>query len=382
MQNSTQCTKIAGRTQPFVGIKVGILIIFRYLVRELSGTFFAVTLVLLMIIVSGRLIKTMASAAAGEVSMELILLALLYRMPSFLEIIIPLALFLSILIGYGRLYAESEMTVLTATGFSDKKLLGYSLIPAAFMMLVVALFSMYLSPLGAQKTEDLYLEEAKLTEFELLAPGRFQSAPGGSRVTYTESLSSDKQQMNHVFIADGDALILAQRGTQYVSPETGSRYLELHEGRRYDLTPGSAELQILDFQRYGVRMAEEQPERRKLRKEAVATQDLFGSDNPQHVAQLHWRLSLMMLVPVGTLLAFPLSRVNPRQGRFARMFPALMLFMVYVSMLAGLIGLVEKGRVSPYLSLWLVHLLFLLLALAFFLWPAFKRWRYVRRISA
>lgn len=382
MQNSTQCTKIAGRTQPFVGIKVGILIIFRYLVRELSGTFFAVTLVLLMIIVSGRLIKTMASAAAGEVSMELILLALLYRMPSFLEIIIPLALFLSILIGYGRLYAESEMTVLTATGFSDKKLLGYSLIPAAFMMLVVALFSMYLSPLGAQKTEDLYLEEAKLTEFELLAPGRFQSAPGGSRVTYTESLSSDKQQMNHVFIADGDALILAQRGTQYVSPETGSRYLELHEGRRYDLTPGSAELQILDFQRYGVRMAEEQPERRKLRKEAVPTQDLFGSDNPQHVAQLHWRLSLMMLVPVGTLLAFPLSRVNPRQGRFARMFPALMLFMVYVSMLAGLIGLVEKGRVSPYLSLWLVHLLFLLLALAFFLWPAFKRWRYVRRISA
>ncbi len=382
MLNSTQCTKIAGRTQPFVGIKVGILIIFRYLVRELSGTFFAVTLVLLMIIVSGRLIKTMASAAAGEVSMELILLALLYRMPSFLEIIIPLALFLSILIGYGRLYAESEMTVLTATGFSDKKLLGYSLIPAAFMVLVVALFSMYLSPLGAQKTEDLYLEEAKLTEFELLAPGRFQSAPGGSRVTYTESLSSDKQQMNHVFIADGDALILAQRGTQYVSPETGSRYLELHEGRRYDLTPGSAELQILDFQRYGVRMAEEQPERRKLRKEAVPTQDLFGSDNPQHVAQLHWRLSLMMLVPVGTLLAFPLSRVNPRQGRFARMFPALMLFMVYVSMLAGLIGLVEKGRVSPYLSLWLVHLLFLLLALTFFLWPAFKRWRYVRRISA
>ena len=70
-----------------------------------------------MIIVSGRLIKTMASAAAGEVSMELILLALLYRMPSFLEIIIPLALFLSILIGYGRLYAESEMTVLTAYRF-------------------------------------------------------------------------------------------------------------------------------------------------------------------------------------------------------------------------------------------------------------------------
>ena len=382
MLNSTQCTKIAGRTQPFVGIKVGILIILRYLVRELSGTFFAVTTVLLMIILSGRLIKTMAAAAAGEVSVEFILLALLYRLPYFLDIIIPLALYMSILIGYGRLYAESEMTVLTATGFSDRKLLAYSMIPALFMMLMVALSSMYLSPLGAQKTEDLYVEEAKRTEFELLAPGRFQSALKGSRVTYTESLSSDKQQMNHVFIADGDSLIVAERGTQYVSPETGSRFLELHEGRRYDLTPGSAELQVLDFERYGVRMSQEQAERRQLRKEALATLDLIGSDNPLYVAQLHWRISLILLVPIGTLMAFPLSRVNPRQGRFTRMFPALMLFMVYVSMLAGLVGLVEKGRVSPYLSLWLVHLLFLLIALTIFLWPSYKRWRYVRRISA
>ncbi|UZK03368.1 LPS export ABC transporter permease LptF [Venatoribacter cucullus] len=377
-----QCTKIAGRTQPFVGIKVGILIILRYLVRELSGTFFAVTTVLLMIILSGRLIKTMAAAAAGEVSVEFILLALLYRLPYFLDIIIPLALYMSILIGYGRMYAESEMTVLTATGFSDRKLLAYSMIPALFMMLMVALSSMYLSPLGAQKTEDLYVEEAKRTEFELLAPGRFQSALKGSRVTYTESLSSDKQQMNHVFIADGDSLIVAERGTQYVSPETGSRFLELHEGRRYDLTPGSAELQVLDFERYGVRMSQEQAERRQLRKEALATLDLIGSDNPLYVAQLHWRISLILLVPIGTLMAFPLSRVNPRQGRFTRMFPALMLFMVYVSMLAGLVGLVEKGRVSPYLSLWLVHLLFLLIALTIFLWPSYKRWRYVRRISA
>ncbi|WP_228344508.1 LPS export ABC transporter permease LptF [Venatoribacter cucullus] len=358
------------------------MIILRYLVRELSGTFFAVTTVLLMIILSGRLIKTMAAAAAGEVSVEFILLALLYRLPYFLDIIIPLALYMSILIGYGRLYAESEMTVLTATGFSDRKLLAYSMIPALFMMLMVALSSMYLSPLGAQKTEDLYVEEAKRTEFELLAPGRFQSALKGSRVTYTESLSSDKQQMNHVFIADGDSLIVAERGTQYVSPETGSRFLELHEGRRYDLTPGSAELQVLDFERYGVRMSQEQAERRQLRKEALATLDLIGSDNPLYVAQLHWRISLILLVPIGTLMAFPLSRVNPRQGRFARMFPALMLFMVYVSMLAGLVGLVEKGRVSPYLSLWLVHLLFLLIALTIFLWPSYKRWRYVRRISA
>src|SRR5690606_2462388 len=129
--------------------------------------------------------------------------------------------------------------------------------PALFMMLMVALSSMYLSPLGAQKTEDLYVEEAKRTEVELLAQGRFQSALKGSRVTYTESLSSDKQQMNHVFLGGGASLVVAERGTQCVRLVTGSRFLEQHEGRRYDLTPGSAELQVLDFERYGVRMAQE-----------------------------------------------------------------------------------------------------------------------------
>src|SRR5690554_7734502 len=93
------------------------------------GTFLAVTTVLLMIIISGRLIKTMAYAAAGEMSIQVVLMALLLRLPSFLQIIIPMSLFIAVLIGYGRMYAESEMTVLTATGFSNRRLLGYTMVP-------------------------------------------------------------------------------------------------------------------------------------------------------------------------------------------------------------------------------------------------------------
>ena len=262
------------------------MILFRYLARELAGSMLAVTTVLLMILMSGRLIQQLAAAAAGEVSLEIVFFTLLLRLPSFLEMILPLALFISILLTYGRLYAESEMTVLTATGFSDRKLLGYTLIPAGLLMLLVASFTLVLSPWGAQKMEDLYQKQAQLTEFELLAPGRFQSTKKGTRVTYTEGLSDDKTEMNNVFIADGNTLMLAELGTQYVSDDTGSRFLELHQGRRYDLNPGSAELQILDFERYGVKIADEPEERRKLRKEAVPTLDLIGSDDPKHQAQL------------------------------------------------------------------------------------------------
>lgn len=340
----------------------------------------AVTTVLLMILMSGRLIRQLASAAAGEVSLEIVFFTLILRLPSFLEMILPLALFISILLTYGRLYAESEMTVLTATGFSNKKLLGYTMIPALVLTTIVASFTLVLSPWGAQKMEELYKKQSQLTEFELLAPGRFQSTEKGSRVTYAESLSSDKSEMRHVFIADGGSLLVARRGTQYVSDETGSRFLELHDGRRYDLVPGQLDMQSLDFDLYGVKIADEPEERRKLRKEAVPTLQLIGSDNSKHQGQLRWRLSLILMVPIVTLIAFPLSKVNPRQGKFAKLFPAVVLFMVYISLIIGLVGMIEKGKIHPDGPIWILHAVYLAIGVGLLTIPEWLRRRKVKQL--
>ena len=339
----------------------------------------AVTLVLLMIMMSGRLINQLASAAAGEIPLEVVFFTLLLRMPSFLEMILPMALFISVLLSYGRMYAENEMSVLSATGFSERRLLAYTMIPGFAVMSVVGTFSFYLSPLGAEKMEDLYEKQAEMTEFELLVPGRFQSMKKGSRVTYTESLSSDKTVMQQVFIADGDTLMLADEGSQYFSPETGSRFLELHNGRRFDLDPETAGLQVLEFERYGVKIADESEERRKVRKDAVSTLDLLSSTDPKFQAQLHWRVSLIVMVPILVLIAFPLSKVSPRQGRFARMFPAIILFMVYISLLIAMRGMLEKERV-PAVAMWALHGVYLLIGLALLIGPELLRRRHAGRM--
>ncbi|MEQ3694094.1 MAG: LPS export ABC transporter permease LptF [Alcanivorax sp.] len=356
------------------------MILFRYLARELITTMGAVTLVLMLIMMSGRLINQLASAAAGEVSLEVVFFTLLLRMPSFLEMILPMALFISILLAYGRMYSENEMTVLTATGFSERRLLGYTLIPGMVVMLVVGTFSLYLSPLGAQKMEALYQKQSEMTEFELLVPGRFQSTEKGSRVTYTESLSSDKTVMNNVFIADGNTLMLAENGSQYISPETGSRFLELHGGKRFDVTPGSLEFQVLEFERYGVKIAEETEDRRKTKKDAIPTVELIGSDNAKYQAQLQWRISLIIMVPILVLIAFPLSKVNPRQGRFARMFPAIILFMVYISVLIAMRGMVEKQKLSADFGIWSLHIIYFLIALSLLYGPEVLRRHRARRL--
>jgi lipopolysaccharide export system permease protein len=356
------------------------LIIFRYLSRELFTSMAAVTGILLMILMSSRLIYQLTAAAAGKIPLEIVFFTLLLRLPSFLEMILPLSLFIAILLAYGRLYAESEMTVLTATGFSNGKLLGYTLLPAGVITVLVAFFSLYLSPLGAQKMEDLYRKQATMTEFELLVPGRFQSTDKGSRVTYTEGLSDDKSEMKNVFIADGNTILLAQTGTQKVNPDTGSRFLELHKGKRFDITPGKLDVEILDFDLYGVKIADEQAERRRIKKEAIPTSELFGNDSNRHISQLQWRFSLIIMVPLCAMIAFPLSKVNPRQGRFARIFPAIILFMMYITLLISLRGMLSKGDISPAIGMWWVHAVYALIGLGLLFIPEWNRRRKIRSL--
>ena len=178
------------------------MIVFRYLSREVLVTLSAVSAVLLVIIMSGRFIKYLAQAAQGVLDPSVLFLIMGYRMPGFLQLILPLGLFLGILLAYGRLYLDSEMTVLSATGMSNRRLLGYSMAPAAIVAVIVAWLSLGLAPQGVAEVAKIFNQQDAMTEFDTLVPGRFQAMKDGSRVTYTEGLSDDRGQLAGVFISE------------------------------------------------------------------------------------------------------------------------------------------------------------------------------------
>jgi len=153
------------------------LIVFRYLSRELLITMSAVSAVLLVIIMSGRFIKYLAQAAQGVLDPGVLLLIMGFRLPGFLQLILPLGLFLGILLAYGRLYLESEMTVLSATGMSQRRLLAYSLAPAALVAALVGWLSLGLAPQGIAEVDRILNQQDSLTEFDTLVPGRFRVSP-------------------------------------------------------------------------------------------------------------------------------------------------------------------------------------------------------------
>jgi len=345
------------------------LIAFRYLSRELLITAAAVSAALLVIIMSGRFIKYLAQAAQGALDPSVLLMVMGFRIPGFLQLIVPLGLFLGILLAYGRLYLDSEMLVLSATGMSQQRLLVYTLAPAVLLALLCGWLSLFLTPQGIVRVTQILNEQATLTEFDTLVPGRFQSMKGGTRVTYSESLRNNRKELVGVFISDrstnksGISVLVAQTGHQEIQAD-GNRYLILQNGYRYDGTPGKADYRIIQYTSYGVLLPRAEPVTDiGSKEEALPTATLWRSDKVHYQAELQWRLSIPLLVFVVTLLAVPLSKVNPRQGRFIKLLPAILLYMAYLALLIFMRGALYKGRVPLALGLWWVHGLFFALGL-------------------
>lgn len=357
------------------------MIIFRYLSKQTLQVMLAVTSIVLLIIMSGRFVNYLAQAANGTLQASFLFAIIGYRIPDFLVMILPLGFFLGVMLVHARLCVDHEMAVLSACGMSRHSLLKITMVPAIGVMLLVAGLSLYTAPWGLRQIDYIFAQQNALTEFDTLVGGRFQSIGGGQRATYTEGLSDDKKQMQGVFIANRDdeksaqgTMTLLLADTAQMETSDNRRYLVLDKGVRYDLTPGALPVRETQFESYGFYMPEREVHVRANREKALPLDVLLSSNNPKHEAELQWRISLPLLIPIVVLLALPLGQVNPRQGRYAKLLPGILLYLLYLALLMNARGAMDDGRLSPSIGVWPVHGLFLCIALAFYSYEPFRLW--------
>jgi lipopolysaccharide export system permease protein len=282
-------------------------------------------------------------------------------------------LFIAILLAYGRLYVESEMTVMTACGLSTRRLALFTLVPAAFVALLVAWLSLYASPVGIAKVQEIFQDAKNSSGLELLVAGRFRIDEKSGRVTYIERLDDDKQVMQEVFSAEQSkakqggkklSVVLAERGTVQNVEQHDARYLVLENGFQYIGKPGSLEFRVTEFDQFGQLIKEPEIQRNSYKKaDARSTAQLLASTKLEDKATLQWRISLGILVPIIALIAQALSKTNHRRGRYVKMLPAFMIYILYIVSLNAARDAIEKEKIPLEIGMWWVHGLFLLIAL-------------------
>lgn len=348
------------------------MIIFRYLAKEVYSTLLASTLVLLLVLTSNQFIHYLTQAAAGVIPLRTVMQMMSLQLPLLLPILLPLGLYLGILMGYGRLYAEREMTVLSACGFSKAQLIGMTLTLAAVVAIVIAILTLWIQPISEEYKRQVLIDAATTSPMERLFAGKFQSLGDKNKlVFYAENLSRDHKRLENIFAAqppqkeeDGWMIVKAATGEQMLDTNSGDKFIVLHQGYRYQGKPGRADFQVLKFDSYGIRIQQDSIPG-KDRVEALSTGNLWQkrNDGPAYLAELQWRFSLPLSVFILALIALPLSVVNPRQGRFAQLLPAAILYIGYANLSFAGKAWLEKGQIPSYLGLWWLQLLMFLLAM-------------------
>ncbi|PRY63035.1 lipopolysaccharide export system permease protein [Vreelandella songnenensis] len=340
------------------------MILFRYLTREVLLTMSAVAGILLLVIMGSRFIRYFSDAAEGDFPVTILGSLMLFHLPGFMELVLPLAFFLGILLAYGQLYMNSEITVMVACGMSPLRLLRVTLLPASIVAVLVGLCSLWLTPAGALQTAATLEEQRSRLDVSVLAPGRFQDF-GGGRTAYISDFSSDGTEMQEVLVHEQPGpesphsfVTRAGSGYQETRVETGSRFLVLEDGERYGVVPGRNDAQRLTFERYTMRLGLSRSLRELDSLEYATTPELWDDPNPRAQAQFQWRSGLPLMVFILALLAQPLSRVNPRQGRFGKLLPAVFLYVAYLSLLLAAVDAIGSGTLPTVIGVWPVHLLF------------------------
>lgn len=341
------------------------MIITRYLVKEILKTFTGALVVLLLIAISAQLVGLFSKVAEGTIQLNTVLkLFGLYNLSN-ITFILPLALYLAVLLGLSRLYQDSEMDALAASGVGPVRVVRAIMLVALVIAIIQGVFSLVLSPWADERGDQLVSQAQQLTDIQGVIPGRFQELPQGKGVIYVESINADQSQVNNIFVQyqDGqqNSRIIAESGHIERDDKTGERILILENGHRYEGQPGEDDYTILDFKRHGIRIEEKQVEAAHLRHRSMPTQALLEpqehpSERLARLTEFQWRISLALLCLVLALLAVPLSRSSRRQSRYSRLAIAIVLYLILNNMLNVGRTWMREGEVPVWIGLWWVHL--------------------------
>ena len=235
--------------------------------------------------------------------------------------------------------------------------------PLMFLMVPLVLCVAWVSIDGGPKAlmavERISAEARREADLASIEPGQFTILGPDRAVVYGNNVTADgfmeKVFMQRQTAGGGIEVVISKLGEMVESDDPNVRLLVLHDGHRYEGVPGTSEFRVIQFAEHGVPYRLPSLETPTPRPRAMAFMDLARSNKPEHIAEFQWRLSVPISTIILAILAVPLSRSRPREGRYGRLAIGLLVFIIYLNMMSAAKAWVEQSIVSPVIGIWWVH---------------------------
>jgi lipopolysaccharide export system permease protein len=339
--------------------------------RDLSRSFGATLVVILTIVVTMMLIRTLGQAAVGRISPQDVVLLLGYFALAHLPTMLALSLFISVVATLGRMYRESEMAIWFASGVGLSRFVRPVLRVSWPVLLVVALLVLFVWPWVNQKSNEMRERFEQRSDLSRVAPGQFQTSRDGQRVFFIERSSENGQDARNVFILarQGDSESVTSARSGRIERGADANFLVLDRGQRNEQNMKSNEKTVSRFDSYRVQVGErELSAAEKPPPKAQRSIDLVRDTDPTGRGELAWRLGLALGAGNLLLLGIGLSATSPRRASNWNLLFALLAFVVYYNLINLTKAWVSSGKLEMGAALALIHGGAFLAALALIWW--------------
>jgi lipopolysaccharide export system permease protein len=333
----------------------------RSLLQELISTAAGAFLVLFGIVIAQRTGTFIRLAAIGALPNDAITTLLGFNMIRFLPMLLSLSLFLAILLTLSRWYRDSEMIIWFTSGLSINSWIRPVLTFTIPGIIIITFLSLFITPWAHNKIEEYRSQLESRDELATISPGVFKESSHSDRVFFVESFDELGNVVKNIFVQSIQhqklGIIVAAEGSRLVE-KNGDNFLVMHNGRRYQGTRGAAEYSTTEFEKYAIRVEAIEAQRDPPSIQSKSSRELIQNNNNGNIAELQSRLAIPISALVLALLAIPLSALDPRAGRSANFVLALVVYILYNNFLSIFQSWIVQGKISGFVGLWPVHLIF------------------------
>lgn len=357
--------------------------------KELGRSFGATLVVLITIVMTVILIRTLGQASLGRVNPSEVLLVMGFTVLGYLATILTLSMFVAATSTLTRMYASSEMVVWFSSGQGLASFLRPLLRFSWPILLGVAVLALLVWPWSNAQIRELRDRYQGRGDIERVAPGQFQESAGGQRVFFIDKATAGSETGRNIFIAtmedQKESVTSAQSGR--IEIINGERFLMLSNGQRLETDQQTGASRVSEFVEYGTHVTDRTLSTNPSDSpRLLATPALVREPTARNLAELSWRLGLVFVAFNCLVLALSATRVNPRVGRSAGLIFALFAFATYYNLVNVGQSWIGNGRVGFIPFMLCLHGGIFMLAMAWLMarqgsWFALRRRRVAARMN-
>ena len=330
-----------------------------YIIKQISKNFFSCQLGMGLLFWLYSITIFLGTSSADLVTLSDCLSVSLLKTTISLGILIPLSLYFSIVISFGHFNQTSELIAMNALTYPKRRIYFLVILISTFILIITSIETVVLRPLAYSKLYNIKDNISQRWEFEKLKSGQFYISDDSNEVIFT---TKTNDQLQNVFIKLNNGksieIFTSESGDITKSPENNKHIIKLQE-TEYLKDYFNQNNVVGNFREIEIHIEQKIEKNIEKKIKEMSTQELFNSKTKSERAEFQWRICLPFSVVVLTIACYFILRVEPRNGKYANLPLAIMLYSTYYVAMGLARSWVEQGVITNIFFIPIVFILFL-----------------------